>query len=252
MIWKQLSPDAGNMATDEPRPDGQSADSASAAGVTASGSEWLSVPPDWFDTEPEAGRARSNFVLLCRLASAEQIVAGLEAVWVMLDRAALWAGSVHTDLAANSADLVDRTCASLLPTIPRQMRSLTCLGRIGLDHLPTAMAAARAAFEAGLRLAWINAPDDHHEREIRVLCLHNDQARWKSAVASDYDRSAEGGDRWRQAAQAQTALVSREIDRIGWPGPLPRVASVAAQLHELDLDRLYSGYRLASEYVHGG
>jgi hypothetical protein len=106
---------------------------------------------------------------LCRLARADQIVAGLEVIWAMLDRAALWVASVHADLAANSADFMDRTCAALLPTVPRQMRSLTCLGRMSLDHLPTAMAAARAAFEAGLRLAWINTPHDQHEREIRVL-----------------------------------------------------------------------------------
>jgi hypothetical protein len=190
---------------------------------------------------------------LCRLARADQIVAGLEVIWAMLDRAALWVASVHADLAANSADFMDRTCAALLPTVPRQMRSLTCLGRMSLDHQPTAMAAARAAFEAGLRLAWINTPHDQHDREIRVLCLHNDQAGWKSAVASDHDRSGEGGDRWRQAAQAQRARVSRELDRLGWSsGPLPRVAPVKAQLHEHYLERLYSGYRLASEYVHGG
>ena len=106
---------------------------------------------------------------------------------------------------------------------------------------------SRAAFEVGLRLAWIDAAHDQHEREIRVMCLHNDEARWKSAVASDYDLSGEGGSRWRHAAQAQSARVSRELDRMGWSGRLPRVASVTAQLHELDLDRLYSGYRLASD-----
>jgi hypothetical protein len=160
--------------------------------------------------------------------------------------------SIQTDVAANSSGLVDGTCAALMPTISRQMRSLTYPGRSGMDYLPTAMAAARAAFEVGLRLAWINAPEDHEERKIRVLRLHNDQARWKNAVARDYDRSSAGGDRWRRAAQVQAALVGRELGNISWTGQLQQPPSVSAQLHELDLDRLYSGYRLASEYVHGG
>jgi hypothetical protein len=96
----------------------------------------------------------------------------------MLDRAALWVSSIHTDLAANSTGLVDGTCAALLPTIPRRIRTLTCLGRPSLDHLPTAMAAARAAFEAGLRLAWINASQVQQERAIRVLLIHSSQAGW--------------------------------------------------------------------------
>lgn len=131
------------------------------------------------------------------------------------------------------------------------MYTLTCLGRGSLDHLPTAMAAARAAFEAGLRLAWINAPQDPQERAIRVLLIHISQAKWKRKVASDYDHTGAGGDRWRQAAEAQENLVSRALDKTGSLELPKQVPSVARQLRELNLDRLYSGYRLASEYVHG-
>jgi hypothetical protein len=103
-----------------------------------------------------------------------------------------------------------------------------------------------------LGLAWINAPRDQQERAIRVLLIHSSQAKWKRKVASDYDLTGAGGDRWRQAAEAQENLVSRALDKIGSPELPKQVPSVAEQLRELNLDRLYSGYRLASEYVHGG
>lgn len=226
-------------------------DPSPAAYAAIADNQWATVPAELFDLEPEAGRVRANFAEICRRASADQIIASLGAVWLMLDRAALWVSSIHTDFAAGSDDFVNRTCAALLPTIPRRIRTLTYLGRGSLDHLPTAMAAARAVFEAGLRLAWCNSSQDQKERAIRVLLIHNSQAKWMEKVASDYDLSA-GGDRWRKAAETQVAMVTHAIDRIGCSKLPQRVPSVPDQLRELGLGRLYSGYRLASEYVHGG
>jgi hypothetical protein len=228
------------------------ADFLSVFGLAAARNGWSTVPADWFEAEPAAGGVRAAFLELYRRASAEQIADALGAVWLMLDRAALWVSSIHADLAANSVGVVDKTCAALLPAIPRRMHTLTCLGRASLDHLPTAMAAARAAFEASLRLAWINAAQDPQQRAIRVLVIHSSQAKWKRKVASDYDLTSAGGDRWRQAAEVQDNLVSRALEIIGSPELPKRVPSVADQLRELNLSRLYSGYRLASEYVHGG
>jgi len=209
------------MVTDDtPERKDTQADLSSTLGVAAAGHGWSTVPADWFESEPAAGRMRTDFQQLCRR--------------------------------ANSTDLLNGTCAALLPAIPRRIRTLTCLGRASLDHLPTAMAAARAAFEAGLRLAWISAPQDQQERANRVLLIHRSQAGWKKKVASDYDLTSAGGDRWRQAAKVQEDLVSRALGKIGSPELPKRVPSVADQLRELHLDRLYSGYRLASEYVHGG
>jgi hypothetical protein len=214
--------------------------------------DWLTADSGWFEPDVEARHIRASFVELYRVGSAKEVVTALEAVWMMVDRGVLWVSSVQTELAHNGTSLVDRTCTPLLFMIARQLDSLTCLARRGFDHLPTAMAAARAAFETGARLAWAYAGSDGREREIRALRLHNDQARWKKAVASDLDRSGDSGDRWRLAAEVQSALVSQELDRIGWEKELERSPSVAEQLHELALDHLYSGYRLASEFVHGG
>lgn len=219
---------------------------------SSAGNKWLSVPAELFESEPAATKMRAVFLELYRRGSAEQIIAAFEKIWHMLDRAALWISSVHVDLAANSTGFMDKTCAALLPTIPHRIRSLTCLGRASLDHLPTAMAAARAAFEAGLRLAWIYAPQDQQERATRILLVHSVQAKWKRKVASDYDLTDAGGDRWHQAAQIQEDIVSRVLEKIGMPELPKQVPSVAQQLQELDLSRLYSGYRLASEYIHGG
>lgn len=46
--------------------------------------------------------------------------------------------------------------------------------------------------------------------------------------------------------------MSRALDKTGSLELPKQVPPVAKQLRELYLDRLYSGCRLASEYVHGG
>src|ERR1700677_397070 len=182
------------VTNDTPGRKDNCADFAPPLGTAATGHGWSTVPADWFDSDPAAGRLRSDFLELCRRASAEQITSALESVWLMLDRAALWVSSIHANLAANSTGLLDQTCAALLPVIPRRINALTCLGRASLDHLPTAMAAARAAFEAGLRLAWIDVPQDQQERAIRVLLIHKSQAGGWGKGASDYDLSDAGGE----------------------------------------------------------
>jgi hypothetical protein len=242
------------MATEgKPNRNDADVDFLAAFGSAAARNGWSTVPPGWFEADPVAGGTRAAFLELCRRASAEQIADALEGVWLMLDRAALWVASIQADLATNSTGVVDKTCAALLPTVPRRMYTLTCLGRASLDHLHTAMAAARAVFEASLRLAWVNAAREPQQRAIRVLLIHRDQAKWKRKVASDYDLTgAGGGDRWRKAAEVQESLVSRALEITGSPELPKQVPSVVEQLRELDLSRLYSGYRLASEYVHGG
>jgi hypothetical protein len=214
--------------------------------------DWLYVPRAWYEADPVAFQARADFVLIYEKGSARQITEALEAIWAMLDRAALWVSSIHTELASLSSGVVEGTRAALLPAIPRQMRALAHLGRASLDHLPAGMAAARSAFESGLRLAWVDAPQDPRERAARILSLHNVESKWKRAVATDFGPDEAAAERWRQAADVQAALVARAQDAINWQDRLPRVLSLKDQLHELNLDRLYPGYRLASEYVHGG
>jgi hypothetical protein len=202
---------------------------------------WSTAPADWFESEPAAGGTRAAFLELYRLASPEQITEVLEGIWLMLDRAALWVLNIHVDFAADTNGIIDQTCAALLPAIPRRMYTLTCLGR-GLDHLPTAMAAARAAFEAGLRLAWINAPQEPQERAIRVLLIHMSQAKWKRKVSADYDlTTTDGGDRRRvrigfQAVRPPPPRRMRFVRvraRIGEPVPGRPTAQVPALLQGL-------------------
>jgi hypothetical protein len=244
--------DAGDMGPDDTPNRNDIADFLSTFGSADARDGWSTVPAHWFEAERAAGGVRAAFLELYRRGSPEQIADALEGIWLMLERAGLWVSSIHADLAANSVGIIDQTCAALIPAIPRRVHAITCLGRASLDHLPTAMAAARAAFEAGLRLAWIDAPQDPRERAIRVLLIHKSEAKWKKKVASDYDRTGAGGDRWRQAAEAQENGVSRALEAIGSPELPKEVPHVSQQLRELNLDRLYAGYRLASEYVHGG
>jgi hypothetical protein len=227
------------------------ADNIAPAGAVGAGQRWSTIPAEWFDREHAAGRLLSDFLEICRRGSVEQVMLALEGVWRMLDRAAMWVSSVHASLAGSSGFL-DQTCAALLPAIPHRIRALTCMGRASLGRLPTAMAAARGAFEAGLRLAWMDLPDDPRERAVRALLIHNSESEWKRKVAADYDVAGVGGERCRQAAKVQHDIVLRGLAGIGSSELPKRVPSVAAQLRELDLERLYSGYRLSSAYVHAG
>ena len=57
------------------------------------------------------------------------------------------------------------------------------------------MAAARSAFESGLWLFWIDASQDPQERVVRILSLHNDEARWKNTVATDFGLDEKAAER---------------------------------------------------------
>jgi hypothetical protein len=96
---KGFATDAGGMVTDDmPGRKDTYADFSSVVDAAAAGHGWSTVPADWFDSEPAAGLMRAEFLELYRSASAEQITTALEAIWLMLDRAALWVSSIRTEL----------------------------------------------------------------------------------------------------------------------------------------------------------
>src|SRR5580698_6782128 len=100
--------DPGGMTTDDkPERDDPAVASSSGPEEPSENQEWLAGSGDWLDREPETRHVRAAFVELCRRGSAKEIVTALEAIWSLLDRAALWVSSIQTDLAANSSGLVD-------------------------------------------------------------------------------------------------------------------------------------------------
>ena len=115
------------------------------------------------------------------------------------------------------------------------------------------MAGARAVFELGLRAAWVYEPDAPAERDLRAMALHASAAAWKDKVGSRLEASTGlDGARWHHAAEVQRKIVDRHLPTEFGPEDIPRIPSTYDQLRTLGLERLYHGYQLASEYVHGG
>jgi hypothetical protein len=177
----------------------------------------------------------------------------LEFAWQALDRAALWASSTEVAWPHTRRSLAATTCTMLLPVQASHLRAAAALGRAGINHVPSALAAGRATFELGLRAAWVYAPDSQPEQELRAVALHDSSARWKDKVG-DRLESASGmdGSRWHDGAERHRSFVARHVPPEFMQSDVPNVPSAYAQLCELGLQRLYHGYQLASEYVHGG
>src|SRR5262245_47122236 len=115
------------------------------------------------------------------------------------------------------------------------------------------MAASRACFELGLRVAWIHGGECADESDLRALALHRQSAAWKAKVANRLEKViGTDGQRWHISAEAQERLVQRHLSRFGEEAELPPTVSVRQQLVVLGLERLYHGYQLASEYAHAG
>lgn len=209
------------------------------------------VDPRILHVLPEEERLRRSLAEFYGRATPTQVIESLSAVWAMLDRGALWLSSVHLDICGSSNELVTRTAAALLTVVADRLRAIAVLGRRSLDHVPTATTASRAALETALRLRWVTDAEDDQTRALRVVALHDHQARWKQQVATEMAQVGNDGARWRKAADKHAAVVARCREAIG-EDELPRVPPVINQLRSLGLLRLYHGYRLASEYAHGG
>lgn len=209
------------------------------------------IDPRILHVLPEDARLRSSLADFYGRATPNQVLESLGAVWTMLDRGALWLSSVHLDVCGESNDFVERTAAAFLTVVADRLRAIADLGRQNLDHVPTATTGSRAALETALRLRWIIDAEDERSKILRVVALHDRQVRWKKQVAAEMDRVGNDGERWRKAAEKHSAVVVAGREAIG-EAELPRVPPVINQLQSLGLGRLYHGYRLASEYAHGG
>ena len=177
----------------------------------------------------------------------------LEFAWNALERAALWAASTDVDAPDARRSLATTTCQMLLPAQASHLRGVAALGRADIDHVPTAMAAARGVFELGLRAAWVFVPDEEAARDLRAAALHQASAEWRGKVGRRLHDSVGSDDaRWRAAAESQHAFVTRHLPPGFAFGDVPKLPSTYDQLRALGLERLYHGFQIASEYVHGG
>lgn len=210
--------------------------------------------PTLLDAEPAAVGATEEFKMLVASGNAALIRESLEAVWMSVDRAALWLSSQQLEWQEREDSTVaQKTCLLMLPSLVGHVRSVTTLARSDLSLLPTALVASRSAFETGLRIAWVFSTEEAMEVETRALRLHREAVNWKVRVATHLEESVgANGERWRQAAAAHEALIKRASEAHDTDPVLPRAPSVRDQLRCLKLERLYLGYQLSSEHAHGG
>jgi hypothetical protein len=130
------------------------------------------------------------------------------------------------------------------------------LGQNSRNQLLPATAAARAAFDAGLKAAWLLEPDSPSVRTERVRIYFNDNQRFLSKVAIDY--RAVGTPDALRLAKLNDAIVESNADWIAQRLPLadsiqalPSSApSLEKVLAELRLSVLYPWYREASQITH--
>ena len=134
----------------------------------------------------------------------------------------------------------------------RNVEGVAELARRDLVLLPAGYLAARSAFEAGVRLMWLLAPDDVFGRESRWIAMLGEGVeharaltRWIEERAGDPVASRRREHALRDLHEGIRQLL---IDRGHTPtGALP---TFAAMCRSLDLGSMYGVYRMASQYTH--
>lgn len=172
---------------------------------------------------------------------------GYEDAWHLIRGAAVWL-RLHPVAKGPRVGFVQNTLGPMLLTQASHLASIAALGELGHTHLPTAMTAARAALEAGVRVQWVmeaESPEDCRQRAFRIVA---EGGAWKRKVGQSMDRAGLDGSRWVEGADRHDALVA-DLQERGLLAP-KKPPDVAAQLDGMGLARLYHGYRLASEFGH--
>ncbi|WP_116452293.1 hypothetical protein [Blastococcus litoris] len=127
--------------------------------------------------------------------------------------------------------------------------------------LPPAFAAGRSAFETGLMTHWLlvgpTAPGHlavREEAETRHLQMLESDARWAEGLTDRLRGWGLPAGRWSSLTQERWDRLSRARDAYGrgdQADRLPRPPDVVTVLRGLDLERLYWGYMVSSQWVHG-
>lgn len=122
-------------------------------------------------------------------------------------------------------------------------------------------ALSRPSLEAGIRCHWMMAgstrsdtatpADDIRERYLGIL---DQDCRWMAKVSRVMDEGGIGGGRWATGGEELRAVLDGQPYSKGTSGAsrFPTMPPVRNLLTDLGLLRLYHGYMIASEWVHGG
>lgn len=131
------------------------------------------------------------------------------------------------------------------------------------DNLNSAamLALSRPSLETGLRCHWMmagstrsNSDTTADDIRLRHLGILDQNRRWMSKVSGVMEEGGIGGERWAAGAEKMRLVLEEHAQSKNIPGSskLPAMPPVRNLLTDLGLLRLYHGYMVASEWVHGG
>lgn len=205
-----------------------------------------------YDDEPAAVIAKAAFGQLMRVGSPDEVLTGLEIVWMQVDRAGLWLESHIMEWSSSSAAVAESTCLMTLAPLALHLRAISTLGRADLSLLPVALMASRSVFEIGLRIAWIYSADEREDSDRRALRFRLETEKWMRKIASRLAATGScSADRWREAANGHRTVVDAHTEAARTQGVLRSPPQVLQQLQVLGLEHLYHSYQLASAQGHG-
>lgn len=144
---------------------------------------------------------------------------------------------------------------NLMKLASRHVIGVVTLARADFNLLPSAEVAARAAYEASVRAAWMLAPPTHFEQEARwathlrgeVDYLEKEIRERKEVMGIDMT----GTEQRRDAIGNFCESVSKLIEERG-PPPARRLPRIPEMLQDIGERKTYQIYSLLCQTAHGG
>jgi hypothetical protein len=136
---------------------------------------------------------------------------------------------------------------NLFNLVVRDVEAVGVLARDDLALLPAAIVLSRAAFEISVKAAWLVDVDDPLEGEVRWLAhLKEEERLFEQAPV----RPGETGNAELEALRDFRRSVAAKLPT--GMSELPGNPSFEQMLQSLEVGHLYSAYRQASQFAHGG
>lgn len=179
--------------------------------------------------------------------------AQIETLTAHTKTALAWLESCRLDWASTAETPYDEAVLRLFRLLTTNGRSAIALASYGLAQAPSALVLSRPCLEIGLTVKWMLSAPNPQEVLRRWLGCHLEAAQWMEKVAR---RSADVGfqdqaDRWSSGATRRNTLIATVTSSLTLDGPVKR-PDVASLCRAEGLSRLYYGYQLSSQFVHGG
>lgn len=144
---------------------------------------------------------------------------------------------------------------NLMKLACRHVSGVVALARANFDLLPSAEVAARAAYEASVKAAWLLAPGTHFEQEARwatqlqgeIDYLNKEIREGKEVMGIDMTNTEQR----RDGLAEFHGQVSQLLAKAGHP-PTKKVPNIPQMLEEIGERKTYQIYALLCQTAHGG